>query len=336
MIVRALGQLSLVLCAALVAGSQASAQTERLKVVTTILPVTQFTLAVAGDRAVVTPLIPPTAGSHDYQARPQDAQALAKADVLVMNGLGIEEFLEGLVKNAGNSDLVKIDTSKGVATLKAKDDHEHEHEGKHGHGHEKHEHEHGEFDPHIWLDPKRAMQQVATIRDGLINLDPEGSQIYAANAEAYIKKLQSLDSEITRKLSPYKGKSFVVLHDFAAYFADSYGLKAEFLVEVPEESAAPEDVKRVMQTVQDSNLKTILTEPSGGDAFAAIARDLGIQVSIFDPIEMGSQKALDPDYYLQTMRQNAENLKAAFASESAVLPSQGIVGWRLDIRSLAY
>ena len=280
----------------------------------------QFTKAVVGDRAEVTQLLPTNVGPHDYQAKPEDVQKLANADVLVQNGLGMEEFLEDMVKNAENDQLTVIDSSQGIPTIATKTIVGETHEGEthEGETHETEaEHEHGEFNPHIWLDPKLAIQQVETIRDGLIAVDPEGQEIYTANAAAYIQKLQDLDAETTKRLQPYAGKTFVAFHDFAPYFAQSYNLKATFLVDVPEENPSPDDVKRVMDTVQGTNLKTLLTEPqSGEDAFASLAKDLQVQVSTFDPMETGSAEAIQPDYYLTTMRQNVTTLLTAFTGQS--------------------
>jgi len=102
-----------------------------------------------------------------------------------------------------------------------------------------------------------------------------GKEVYTANAAAYVEELRELDREIATTLQPYAGKTFVAFHDFAPYFAESYNLKAEFLVDIPEEN--PEDVKRIMDTVQSTNLKTILNEPQAGeDAFAALAKDLNV------------------------------------------------------------
>ncbi len=134
-------------------------------------------------------------------------------------------------------------------------------------------HEHGEFNPHIWLEPKRAIQQVENIRDGLIAVDPAGTADYTANAAAYIAELEALDAEIAADLTPYVGKTFVAYHDFAPYFADSYGLKAEFLVDVPSENPSPKDVKKVVDLVEASNLKTLLTEPQAGQRLEALATD---------------------------------------------------------------
>ncbi len=333
----------------------AAAPEDPLQVVTTFLPITQFTTAVAGDRAEVTQLLPTNVGPHDYQAKPGDAQAIATADVLVKNGLEMEFFLDDMIENAENADLAIVDSSEGIATLAYEghdhghdhdhaegedhdhdhaegedhdhdhaegEDHDHDHAEGEDHDHAGHGHAHGEFDPHVWLDPKRAIEQVENIRDGLIAADPEGEEEYTANAEAFIAELETLDAEVTEMLAPFEGQTFVVFHDFAAYFAESYGLNSEFLVGIPEENPSPEDVKRVMETVQAQGLKTIMTEPQAGqESFEAIASDLDINVSMFDPVATGDSEAVQPDYYLTTMRQNAENLVESFeASDQAWLP----------------
>ncbi|MEO1509248.1 MAG: zinc ABC transporter substrate-binding protein [Cyanobacteria bacterium J06633_23] len=348
-----------------------AAVADPLQVVTTFLPITQFTKAVAGDRAEVVQLLPTNVGPHDFQAKPSDIQAVASADILVKNGLEMEFFLDDMIENAENSDLVTIDSSEEIAAFasgeeghddhggeKGHDDHgEEAHADDHGHAHgeeghddhagekavhdehgeeghddhaeadhddhgeeahaDDHGHAHGEFDPHVWLDPKRAIEQVENIRDGLIAADPEGETEYTANAAAFITELQTLDADITEMLSPFAGQTFVVFHDFAAYFASSYGLEAEVLVGLPEENPSPDDVKRVVDTVQAEGLKAIMTEPQAGESsFKAIAQDLSIGVSEFDPLEVGPPEAIQPDYYLTIMRQNAENLANGFGAST--------------------
>ena len=287
-------------------------ETQPLRVITTFIPVTNFTKAVVGDRAEVTQLLPTNVGPHDYQAKPEDVQKLARGNVLVKNGLGMEEFLGDLLKNAGNANLKVIDSSKDIQPIANEEKHDHDHEKT-----SEAKHDHGAFNPHIYLDPKRAIKQVENIRDGLIAADPEGKTIYNTNATAYIEKLKQLDSEIAQQLQPFAGKTFVTYHDFAPYFAQSYNLKAEFLVDIPEENASPEDVKRVINATQQSNLKTLLTEPQAvGSPFAALAKDLKVKVGIFDPLETSNGEALQPDYYLTTMRQNLQNLESAFSGQT--------------------
>lgn len=317
------------------------ATADELQVVTTFLPITQFTKAVAGDRAEVSQLLPTNVGPHDYQAKPEDVQKLAQADVLVQNGLEMEGFLEDLIQNAGNANLKVVDSSQGVQPITTESiegtghDHDHDHEGEehdHDHDHGAAEkgasgHDHGEFNPHIWLDPKRAIQQVENIRDGLIAADPDGQAVYTVNAATYIQQLQALDGEIAAMLQPFGGKTFIAFHDFAPYFAQSYDLKADFLVDVPEENPSPDDVKRVIDTVKATNLQTLLTEPQGGeDAFASLSKDLNVRVSLFDPMETGGPEALQPEYYITTMRQNAKTLVSAFTGQApqSFLPLWGL------------
>jgi zinc transport system substrate-binding protein len=261
----------------------------QLQIMTTFIPITDFTKAVAGDRAQVTQLLPTNVEPHDYQAKPGDAQKLAKADVLVQNGLEMEGFLKELVKNTGNAKLKVIDSSQGVKPIATETIEDKKPQAGQNRS---------QYNPHIWLDPKRAIRQVENIREGLIVVDPAGKEIYTNNATAYIKKLRELDAETTKMLQPFAGKTFVAFHDFAPYFAQSYNLKANFLVDVPEDNPSPADVKRIVDTVKATNLKTLLAEPNGGaEAFAALAKDLNVRVSTFDTMETGSLHHHDASKY---------------------------------------
>ena len=111
--------LGLVACGAPSVNNTDATEDKGLTVVTTFLPITLFTEAVAGDCADVTALIPPNLGPHDFQATPSDLTDLSGANVLVKNGLGMEEFLDDLISSADNKDLVVIDSSTGVKTIKA-------------------------------------------------------------------------------------------------------------------------------------------------------------------------------------------------------------------------
>jgi len=304
------GSLSLVLVMAACGGpspqGESSSAGKGLKVVTTFLPITLFTEAVAGDCATVTSLIPPSLGPHDFQATPADISAIGDAQVLVKNGLGMEGFLDKLVSSADNSNLMVIDSSLGVATIDSPESDQHsddDHGDDHGHGH-------GEVNPHIWLDPLRAVQQVETIRDGLVKADPSCSEGYKSNAANYTAQLKDLNNEIATTLKPYAGKTFVAFHDFAPYFADRYQLKADFLVDLPEMNPSPADLQRVAAQVKDTQLKALLTEPQEGSrSFNALAKDLGVNIVEFNPLETGSEdSARRPQTYLDVMRRNVANL----------------------------
>lgn len=284
---------------------------DRPRVVTTFLPITLFTRAVAGDCAEVTALIPAASGPHDFQARPGDVAAIRNARVLVKNGLGMESFLDKLVQGAENPALKVIDSSRGIATLE--NPQEPAAEPADGQDHD-HGHDHGPINPHIWLDPVRAAQQVDNIRDGLIAADPACAEGYRRNAAAFTGQLRQLDTEFAKQLAPFRGKTFVVVHDFAPYFAERYGLKAEYLVDVPEQNPSPADLSRVADTVKRSQLRALLSEPQEGHrSFNALAGDLGIRISLFDPMETGTEESSrNPATYGAVMGRNVTDLVSAF------------------------
>ena len=308
-----------VLAAALASCAAPLARKPRLEVVTTVLPVTLFTRAVAGDCAQVTALIPPQSGLHDVQVKPADLAALQRASVLVKNGLGLEGFLGKVIAAAGNPSLQVIDSSKGIATIAADSSSAHDHDHvpgpEHSHGAD---HSHGAsssaVNPHIWLDPRRAIEQVATIRDGLIAADPRCAAGYRQRAAAYSGQLQQLDQRMEQALRPYQGKTVVAYHDVAPYMAERYGIKVAYLVTVPEQQPSPQDMLRLAQIARRNNLKTLLAEPQQSQAsIAALARDLGLTVSVFDPLERADfEQSLEPQTYIKVMQANLNGLLKAF------------------------
>ena len=270
------------------------------KIVTTFLPVHLFTKAVVGDVGEVDILISPGMEVHDYQATPDDAKLLADADVLVENGLGVEEFLSALVANAGNSQLQQINASEGIEVIEEHDEHKHERE-EYGHHHE--------GNPHVWLDPVMAQQQVANIRDGLIAIDPNNADSYRTNVDAYIQQLQQLDNEFQQRLAPVAGCNFITFHDAFPYLALRYGLTQEAIVEIPEDSITPKDIQRVQQAAERYQVKALLTKPGIEDKrIQQISSDLNLPLEAIDPLESGET---DPQYYFQAMRENLEALSRA-------------------------
>lgn len=270
---------------------------QKVSIMTSFLPITLFATAVAGKCGDVSALIPPNIGPHDFQSNPKDLVSLGKADILFINGLGMETFLNRLISSADSSNLSVVDTSVGIKTIST-DNSISDPDA------------YSEPNPHIWLDPLRAISQVETIRDTLVDLNPACSDLYEHNASEYIDELLDLHAEISLKLAPYKGKSFVAFHDFAPYFAERYQLKAEYLVDLPDMNPSPADLQRVSRLVRESDLKALLTEPQDGSkSFNALARDLNVNLAVFNPIETISNDFIyDESLYFDIMRENLSNL----------------------------
>jgi zinc transport system substrate-binding protein len=283
-----------------IAGSSASVA--KIKVMTTFLPMYMFTKAVTGDVAQVDILVPPGTDVHDYQAKPENVKALAQANVLVKNGLGLEEFLAGTVKNAQNRKLTEIDASRGIKALDPVSPVvQTQPAGK------KDEHEAG--NPHVWLDPVLVKQQVTNIRDGLISADPANKATYDANAAAYIQQLNDLNSEFQKKLSLYPNCTFITFHDAFPYLAKRYNLKQVAVVKIPEDQLSPTDVQNAVNAVKQYKVKALFSEPGiDNKLLNSLAQDLQLTLHPLDSLETGQT---DPQHYFEAMRANLQTLETA-------------------------
>ncbi len=298
-----LAALSLFGCAASPRPSVPRSAQQPLQVMASVLPVTLFTRAVASGCAQVESLVPVNLSPHDWQATPADLARLSQADVLVINGLGLESQLDKLVEASGNTRLRRIDTSRGVAPITEPSQA----------AHADHASDHGPLNPHIWLDPRRAAQQVATIRDGLVAADPACRSRYQANAAAFLTELDRLDRDLARQFAPHTGQLLLAFHAIGPYFAQRYQLRSEALVEDPEQSPSAADLERFSRLARASGVRALVAETQmSNKAFVALAHDLGLPLVSLDPLEIApADPSLAAAYYLSTMRRNGQQLLQA-------------------------
>ena len=188
-------------------GSVPKSSDGRLNALTSTTFLADITRNIAGDRISVDSLLPVGADPHAYQAAPSDVAKIAESNLLILNGLEYEHFIEPLLENAGGERLM-IEATAGLSPRKDAGS------------------EHG-VDPHMWLDPNLVMTYVENIRDGLIQIDVEGTQIYKANADAYIVQLKDLDRWIVEQVNtiPVERRLLVTNHEAVGYFAERYGFE---------------------------------------------------------------------------------------------------------------
>jgi len=284
------------------AASTPVAQPTKIKVVTTFLPIYLFTKAVAGDAAEVEILVSPGTEVHEYQATPDNVKAIATADVLVKNGLGIEEFLADTIKNAQNSKLKQIDASTGIKPLNEISPVEKAAKTET-------DHDHAEGNPHVWLDPVLVKQQVTNIRDGLIAADPANKAKYEANASAYIQELENLNTEFQQTLQKTPNCTFITFHDAYPYLAQRYNLKQVAVVQIPEDQLSPTDVQNTIKTVKKYNVKALFSEPGvDNKLLTSLSQDLKLTLRTLDSLETGEK---EPQYYFKAMKANLQTLETA-------------------------
>lgn len=249
--------------------------TEPLKVVASFSILGDVVSEIGGDRVAVTTLVGADGDAHVYQPTPSDAQAVAGASLLIVNGLNFEGWIDRLVE-ASATKATLITVSDGVTPLafgEAEhdehddhdghdhgDDHEgHDHEG-HDHGHE---HEPGANDPHAWQSVTNVAIYAGNIERGLIAADPEGAETYKANAAAYVAKLDALDADIRAAIAalPENRRTVVTSHDAFGYFEATYGLHFVAPQGVSTEAeASAQDVAALITQIRDDSIGAVFVE----------------------------------------------------------------------------
>ena len=265
----------------------------RLKVVTTIAPLYSFTKNIAGDSVVLENLLPSGVGPHEYSLSPEDARKIANADIIIQNGVGLEEWMNKLIDSVNevrgdSKKLLVVDTSEGVDII--------------------------DNDPHIWLSPRNAVLQVRNIEKALIKSDPGNEELYAKNAADYISRLEELDREIAESVKKWKMKKFVTFHSAFSYFAMDYGLKQSAVIEgSPEAHPSPRHIAEIMDNIRRSGIDVIFSEPDASHKIMdSIAGDLGLRMYSLDTLGTGD---LGPGWYISRMMMNLETLNDALGAK---------------------
>lgn len=316
-----------------IAFAQEPASRERpLRIVASFLPMMAHTLAIAGDRAEVVQLLAKDSGPHDFQLTPADVRKLADADLLIINGAGVESWLDQLIRTAGNRELTVVNASSGIELREGgqllelpvdaaePEEHVHDEHCEHDHDHASHEgHTHGPHcrhegeNPHLWLDPVFALQQARTILDALVDADPANAEYFRANAERYFAALRELDANFKKTISSLPNKKLVTFHDAFPYLADRYGLDyVGYIEQMPEKDPSPRQLAAIVNLIKENKIGVVFAERGYSTIlFERIAGQTGAKVSELDTLEIGEGTA---DSYIERMNQNLEALAAAFGS----------------------
>ncbi len=242
---------------------------------------------------------------HDYQLQTRDMVTLETADVLIVNGGGMEQFMDKIAKTYAQ--LPVVTASEGIAMMEsAHSGHDHDHDDHHDHG------EACVLNAHVWLNPTLAIEQVKNIAAGLCAADAANAEAYAANAAAYCEVLADLDSDIRAQLAPFAGEKMITFHEAFTYFADAYGLEIAGLIEHDSgEEPGTRELAQTCDLVKELGVGALFVEPQYPQKAAqTIARETGAAIYELDPVVSGDG-ALDS--YERAMRENARILTEAFA-----------------------
>ncbi len=277
----------------------------RMAILTTFAPVHCFASNVAGDAADVSVLVPPNAGPHDYSFSPADIQKIAKADVLIINGAGLENWLQRGLRSAGRKDLSVVDTSAGIQLITGL-------EVRPLPGtHSQPVPDAGGINPHIWLSPANAIRQVETIREALVAKDPANADTYRTNAAGYLKRLNALDKRIRAATALFPNRNLITFHDTFPYFARDYGFRVvATFEEFPGQEPSPRMIEQLRKIIATGDVSALFSEPQySPKAMEVIGKELNVPVVQLDPMETGDGSK---DFYERVTQKNLDALVAAF------------------------
>ena len=289
----------------------------KLQVVTSATFLYEFTQNIGKEMVDVTLLVPMGADPHDWEPTIRDTERLQKADMIIVNGIGYEHWLNSLEL----SDIagILVDTSNGISTLDSAnhDEEKHDDHAKED-GHDDHakedgdddedNHNHGVLDPHIWLNPVFAQLQVKNIANALSNSDPTNKNYYQSNAAIYNQKLNLLDTKIRTELSGCK-TDFITFHDAFSYFSEEYGLTQHTIISSTDShgDVTPKTLEHIISLARELNIKVIFAEENTSTKTSqVIADEIGGKVLVLSPLEIVSDET-----YVEKMTQNLESLKDA-------------------------
>lgn len=285
----------------------------KVKVVVSIYPMYDFAKKIGGDQVAVKMLVPAGTEPHSWEPSTRDMLDLEEADLFIYNGAGIDAWAGDILDTVQNKNLTVLEASKDVTLLKAGQDHheEEDHEDEDGHG----DSHHGEFDPHVWLSPKNAEKELATIAEALIEKDPDHADLYRANLEAAKKECEALDSAFREELSAYSGRYIVVAHEAYGYLCEEYGLKQIGIegVSADQEPDAAR-MRRIIDMVKEYGIKCIFFEELVDPKVArSIAQETGCETRSLSPLDGLSKEDIDAGReYFSVMKENLEALVASF------------------------
>ena len=290
----------LIACVSAAIAGQARAQApEKLPVVATFSILADFARNVGGERIEVTALVGPNGDTHVYQPKPADAKELGAARLILVNGLGLEGWIDRLIKASGAKAPVVV-AANGIKPQQMRE------EGR------------LELDPHAWQSIANAKIYVANIRDALIAADPEGASAYRANADTYLGKLDALDKEVRAEIAkiPPGRRQIITTHDAFGYFGTAYGFRFIAPEGVSTETeASARDVAKIIRQIKASNIPAVFLENVTDPRLVRnIATESGAKVGG----TLYSDALSSPDgpaaTYIEMMHNNIRELSAALAT----------------------
>jgi manganese transport system substrate-binding protein len=276
--------------------NQADTAADAPKVITTYSVLYDLTRKVAGERAEVSSLVPVGVDPHTYEPTPGDLRRVSEADLIIYNGFGLEVWFNKLIEAAGKQDQVVV-ASEFVTPYLI------DAEGPFA----------GLPDPHAWMDPSMVMKYVERIRDALIDIDPQGSEVYIENAKRFYDELAALDSWIRQEVQkiPPENRKLVTTENAMRYFAEAYDFEIVGWIYTlaPEEDIPARRLANLIEQVRQKRVPALFVDITlNPRMIERVSEETGAPIAGSLYIDSLSEPGEGADTYLAMMRANVELL----------------------------
>lgn len=275
-------------------------------VYTSFYPIYDFTSKIAGEKMNVELIIPAGAEPHDFEISPKMYTDLDKADLIIINGLGIESFAEEITNSIRSEKLLNLEEFTDPLIFK---DNTPQHSDE-----DAPENNRIKYDPHVWLDPVRAMAMSEAIYDSLSKTDPDNQSYYRKNYEELNNKLMDLDKEYSELADIKDKKQIIVSHNAFSYLAERYGLTFTSISGISSEhEPSLKDISKIIDIVKAYKINTVFLEELSNEKIAdIISSETTAEVDVLYTIEgMTPQEIESGEDYFYKMNLNLEKIKNA-------------------------
>lgn len=261
---------------------------DKLQVMASIYPMAEFCRGVGGDLVDVYQMVPNGVEPHDYEPSPKDLLKLGQMQVFVYNG-GVEFWARPALQAIQEQQVNSVEAGQGLLTVA------------------------GKQDPHVWVSPRGAMQEVQKICETFCRVDGANAKQYKLNSERYLAELQKLDEQYSSLAKQYQRRTFVTAHAAFGHLAKDYGLQMVAVAGLsPEAEPTPQDLQKVLQLVKKYQVRYVFFETLTSPKLAElVAKETGALTAVLDPLEGVEDK--DKVTYLDLQYRNLVALKREFA-----------------------
>lgn len=279
---------------------------QAIGVTTTFYPLAEFARAVGSDLVQVTALTPPGAEPHEYEPTAQDLIKIRNSQLFIINGSGLDAWGEKIAPDVVSHGTTVINMADDVQRMESQNNEEVASAQK------------NQWDPHYWLNPIIASQEVDAIAGALAHIDPTNKNIYLANAKKYNDELSQLDQDYQTGLKNCASRTVVTTHAAFGYLAKQYNLQTIAVAGLsPNAEPTPQHLVAISQTMKNQNIQYIFFETLASPRLAQIiAQETGAQTLVFNPIEgLTKEEQAQGKNYLAIMRDNLHNLRIALSCQ---------------------